>query len=297
MPTFPAGQSTTATAHLRFEDVTQDGRMLPTSIPSSLAYLWRDVLVPHRGSRNALAQGIFPILTRLTITSHEQPIRVDRPIDIRAGFELARDPATERIFMNIWTELRGAAGKMSRSAAAGELALAGSLFAEHTFTRPLAPPDQRRVTRLGVDGYPDVPDTRYDAPSATTAQDLPAGASGSTSSPPIPSSTRSRSTRPTPTSTSTRSCTSACSSRPRIAGSPRPGERCVCARARWISRIASPASPAIASAYSSGCSTTARRDLSSEKTPNRGVTSALSSAVSHRLPARQGGCIGRDRGY
>ena len=33
---------------------------------------------------------------------------------------------------------------------AGDLALAGTLFAEHTYTRPLAPPDQRKVTRFGV---------------------------------------------------------------------------------------------------------------------------------------------------
>jgi hypothetical protein len=176
MPTFPGDQSTTATAYLRFEDVTQDGRVHPIAVPSSLAYLWRDAIVPHPGARNALAQGVLPILTRLTLTSYDQPIRVDRSLDIRAGFQLARDPATERLYMNVWSEMRGTAGKLSRNATAGELTLAGSLFAEHTFTRPLAPPDQRRVTRLAAAGYPELPDTRYDAPAATTAQELPPGA-------------------------------------------------------------------------------------------------------------------------
>ncbi len=176
MPAFPGGQSTAATASLRYEDVTQDGHLLPIAMPSSLSYLWRNTLVAHPGARNALAQGVIPILTRLTLVSHDQAIRVDREVDIRAGFELARDPATERIHMNVWSEMRGAAGKLSRHVTPGEPALAGSVFAEHTFTRLLAPPDQRRVTRLDVDGYPNLPETHYAAPAATTAQDAPAGA-------------------------------------------------------------------------------------------------------------------------
>jgi hypothetical protein len=77
--------------------------------------------------------------------------------------------------MNVWAELRGAAGKLSRHVTPGELATAGTIFAEHTFTRLLAPPDQRKVVRLGVEGYPDVPETRYAAPAPTTAQEPPEG--------------------------------------------------------------------------------------------------------------------------
>jgi hypothetical protein len=77
--------------------------------------------------------------------------------------------------MNVWAELRGAAGKLSRHVTPGELATAGTIFAEHTFTRLLAPPDQRKVVRLGVEGYPDVPETRYAAPAPTTAQEPPQG--------------------------------------------------------------------------------------------------------------------------
>jgi hypothetical protein len=176
LPAFAAGQSTTATGFLRYEDVTQDGHLLPIAAPSSLAYLWRDAIVPHKGARNALAQGVIPILTRLTLTSHDQAIRVDRAVEIRAGFELARDPATERLYMNVWSDVHGAAGKLSRHTTAGELALAGSVFAEHTFTRLLAPPDQRRVTRLAVEGYPEIPETVYSAPAATLAEQAPDGA-------------------------------------------------------------------------------------------------------------------------
>ncbi len=179
MPVFPQTDSTTATGFLRFEDVTQDGRLIPIAIPSSLAYLWRDVISPHPGQRNAMKAGLIPILTRLTLISEDQPIRPDKALDIRAGFQLARDPATERIFMNVWSAVRGTAGRLSRKATAGELALAGTLFAEHTFTRLLAPPDQRRVTELDVEGYPKLPDATYAQPAPTTAQDPPEGATWS----------------------------------------------------------------------------------------------------------------------
>ena len=180
MPSFPPGQSTTTSAYLRYEDITQDGHLIPVAAPSALAGLWRDVLVHHPGARNAIQVGIIPILTRLTINSLEQRIRVDRPIESRTGFALAHDlqgDEASRLFMNVWCEIHGAAGRLGRSSAAtGELALAGTVFAEHTFTRPLAPPEQRKVTKLGVEGYPDVPDARHAAPPPTTAQEAPDGA-------------------------------------------------------------------------------------------------------------------------
>jgi hypothetical protein len=180
MPSFPPGHSTTTTAYLRYEDVTQDGHLIPVAAPSALAGLWRDVLRQHPGGRNALAVGIIPILTRMTINSLEQPIRVDRPIESTTGFQLAHDVTNgevSRLYMNIWCEIRGVAGRIARSEkATGELAPAATLFAEHTFTRPLAPPDKRKVLRLGVEGYPDVPETRYEAPAAISAQEAPPGA-------------------------------------------------------------------------------------------------------------------------
>jgi hypothetical protein len=177
MPSFPEGQAITAPGSLRFEDVTQDGRLQPIAIPPSLALLWRTVLAPHPGQRNAVKAGVIPILTRLTLVASEQSIRPDQPTEIRAGFLLTRDPAAERIYMNVWSQVHATAGRLARKATAGELELAGSLFAEHTFTRPLAPPDQRRVTELDVEGYPRLPETLYSAPAASTAQDLPDGAS------------------------------------------------------------------------------------------------------------------------
>ncbi|HEY3806775.1 MAG TPA: hypothetical protein VGL61_29430 [Kofleriaceae bacterium] len=177
MPEFPPGQSTVNRAYLRFEDVAMDGRMMPISMPPMMSGLWREVLVDHRGASNALKQGILPILTRLVMTSSGAAIRIDREVETRCGFELARDPATSKLFMNVWAATRGAAGKLSRAAAsAGELVDAGSLFAEHTFTRVLAPPGQRAVTELEVEGYPRIPETSYAAAPPTSAEDAPPGA-------------------------------------------------------------------------------------------------------------------------
>jgi hypothetical protein len=179
IPAFPDDQAATLEGHLRYEDVTQDGRLIPIAVPPALAGLWREVLVRHPGARAAATDGVIPILTRLTIETLDQPIRVDRPIATHCGFELARDDGPgdpERLYMNIWCELRGIAGRIVPHEPAGPLSLAGRLFAEHTFTRPFGPPDQRRVTRL-PSGYPEIPQARYAAPPAASAGEAPAGAS------------------------------------------------------------------------------------------------------------------------
>ncbi|HEY1553460.1 MAG TPA: hypothetical protein VGF94_01440 [Kofleriaceae bacterium] len=178
-PTFPAGQSTIAVMPLRFEDVTMDGRLIPLAIPPALAPLWRDVVVPHAGVRNALATGVLPILTRLTLHAEEHRVRADRPGEAFAGFLLAHHGATDddrRLYFNAWAEVRAPAGKLSRHAQAGDLVPVGTLFAEHTFTRPMGPPDQRRVSRLAVEGYPEIPEAYYDAPPPRSAGDMPPGA-------------------------------------------------------------------------------------------------------------------------
>jgi hypothetical protein len=180
MPSFPAGQSTIAPTALRFEDVTQHGHLLPIAMPPGLGPLWREVVVPHTGTRNAIASGVIPIMTRLTMVAHDIPVRADKPAEVHAGFVLAHDgdgEADRRLYFNAWVELRAAAGKLSQHARAGELVPAGALFAEHTFTRLLAPPEKRKVTRLAVDGMPEVPALRYAAPRPDTAREAPEGAS------------------------------------------------------------------------------------------------------------------------
>jgi acyl-CoA thioesterase FadM len=177
-PQFAPGHELVESAHLRYEDCAQDGRLLPIALPPALGPLWR-VVTQRAGSRNAIAVGVVPILTRLTFESFDQPIRVDRAIEIHAGFELAHaleHGEVGRLFMNVWSEVRGMAGRIGPRRQEATLVPAGRVFAEHTFTRLFAPPDQRKVTRLDVEGYPAVPEARYEMLAPATAHEAPAGA-------------------------------------------------------------------------------------------------------------------------
>jgi hypothetical protein len=176
-PVFRPEQSAITTTMVRYEDVAQDGRIMPIALPPAMSGLWHGVLRDHPGQRSSIAKGVLPILTRMTLESLDQPIRIDRPVESRAGFALAHDGEGDdtRIFMCVWAELAGAAGRIG-AREPGPLAPAGRLFSEHTFTRPVAPPDQRRVTRLDVDGYPALPEARYRCPAPTTAGEPPDGA-------------------------------------------------------------------------------------------------------------------------
>ncbi|MBL0216672.1 MAG: hypothetical protein IPQ07_22660 [Myxococcales bacterium] len=178
-PEFPPDQAVTSEASLRYEDCGQDGRLIPLALPPTMGGLWRGVISRHPGARNSVASGVIPILTRMTMVSYDQPVRIDRPIETRSGFVLAHDleqGEVSRLFMNVWTDVHGIAGRIGPRQVEGALSRAGTLFAEHTFTRLFAPPDQRKVTKLEVEGYPTIPETRYVSPPPKSAQEAPEGA-------------------------------------------------------------------------------------------------------------------------
>lgn len=178
-PAFPDDQHGKSEGHLRYEDVTQDGRLMPIAIPPTLSGFWRSVLVKHKGATLAGQQGIIPILTRLTITALDQHVRVDRMIESDTGFQLAHDLANgevSKLYMLTWSDVRGAAGRIVPRTPAGPLTLVGTQFAEHVYTRPFGPPEQRKITRFDVPGFPEVPELRYAAPAASTAGEAPDGA-------------------------------------------------------------------------------------------------------------------------
>src|ERR1044071_3691394 len=102
-----------------------------------------------------------------------------------AGFSSAphatAGAAVARLFMNVWTQIRGRphlpreAWDAARAAGpSGQLVLAGQAFTEHTYTRPFGPPDQRKVTSLaGIEGLPEVPEIRYHQPAPSSAAAAP----------------------------------------------------------------------------------------------------------------------------
>lgn len=176
-PELPPEQVFSERTYLRYEDIAQDGRLIPIAIPPCMNGLWQQTLGAHPGHLASLAQGVLPILTRITLESIDAKIRVDRAIDVRAGFWLAHHGAGDaaRIFMNLCVEVRGAAGRAG-GRTDGPLTLAGRMFAEHTFTRPFAPAGQRRVTQLAVPGWPPIPDAVHAPAPPETAGDAPPGA-------------------------------------------------------------------------------------------------------------------------
>ncbi len=170
----------TAEFALRYEDVAQDGRMTAIAFPPALGWtVWAKLLAGHPAERALAVQGIVPILSRLTIVGTDATIRVDAPATATGGYQLARrdvDGAVDKLFLNMWVEVHGAAGRMMPPTGPGAPVVAGTLFAEHTFTRLFASATDRKVTRFAVPGMPEVPSAHYDAPASTTAMELPAGA-------------------------------------------------------------------------------------------------------------------------
>ena len=68
----------TADFALRYEDVAQDGRMTAIAFPPALGWtMWAKLLAGHPSERALQAQGIVPILSRLTIVGTDATIRVD----------------------------------------------------------------------------------------------------------------------------------------------------------------------------------------------------------------------------
>lgn len=161
---------------IRYEDCAQDGRIMPIALPNHMSGIWAARAVTEH-ARVAVRDGVVPILTRMVLVSEPQPIRVDRLVESRSAFVLAhaRGDTGEvaRVHMNLWTEVWGVPGRIHDRHPDAPLALAGRVFAEHTFTRLLAPPDQRKVLALPDIGVP--PGVHQGSPPAAS-QGAPDGA-------------------------------------------------------------------------------------------------------------------------
>ncbi len=179
-PDLPADQVATAAFPLRYEDVAQDGRMMTTAIPPAIGWtVWRQLLGQHPSAKAMQQAGLVTILSRLTVDGSDEPIRIDRPAEATGGYQLAHhatDGVVDKLFLNMWVEVRGPRGRLVPPEPAGAPVVAGRVFAEHTFTRLFAPPDQRRVTRLELPGLPAVPPAVHPFAPPTTAMELPVGA-------------------------------------------------------------------------------------------------------------------------
>jgi hypothetical protein len=169
-----------ATVRLRWEDVAQDGRIMLTALAPAIDWtVWNGLLKDQPGVVEAEKQGLVAILSRISAEGTDEPIRVIEPVTARGTYELSHSVdergEVDRLFMNAWVDVRGVRGRIYPPESGPEVP-AGKIFVEHTFTRLFAPPDQRRVTSLGIPGLPPVPPRRYAAPGWATAMQVPASA-------------------------------------------------------------------------------------------------------------------------
>jgi acyl-CoA thioesterase FadM len=167
----------TARVHLRFEDVTQEGRLVLEALPNALGpTIWRGILAHDPSSSATFAAGIVPILSRFVLEGAPGPFSANVPVEAEGTCQLARAD-DGRFMLDMWADLYGPIGRTYGSTEkAGERALAGRVLAEHVLTRPFAPPGERRVTSLDFPGAPKVTATRPPPPAYEVIASVPEGA-------------------------------------------------------------------------------------------------------------------------
>ena len=176
-PPAPETPGAQARVHLRYEDVSQDGRLLLEVLPNALgSAVWGAQLARDPFAQACLASGVVPILTRFVIEGAPGPFGIATPLGVVGRFSLGEHPG-ERVFLNMWADLTAPIGRTypPQPDDAGTMAPAGRIFGEHVFTRLFAPPGERRVKKLEVAGAPaSIP--RYEARPFASMFDVPASA-------------------------------------------------------------------------------------------------------------------------
>jgi hypothetical protein len=166
--------------HLRYEDVSQDGRLVLEAMPQALGAVWR-LLSGRRPAR--LVEGVVPILSRVVVEGGEGPIAVGPGAEADGNFSLSQvrnaDGGVDRVILAMWASISAPIGRTHGPPPprAGDKVVAGTVFAEHVFTRPFGPREDRKVRALvGLDGAPFVPEETYDFKPPESALALPEAA-------------------------------------------------------------------------------------------------------------------------
>ncbi len=166
-----------AAVPLRFEDVTQDGRLVLEALPNAIGpTVFNGILRNDPGWRALFKNGIMPVLTRFLLEGTPGPFSAEGKADAEGTCRIARSD-DGRFVLDVWVDLWAPIGRTyGRTPRQGERALAGRVAAEQVFTRPFAPEGERRVTTLDFDGAPEVTDTRPALPPPESIAILPEGA-------------------------------------------------------------------------------------------------------------------------
>ena len=176
------GQRLSGLFDLRYEDVTQDGRVVLTSLPVALGTLWSS-LAGDAATRKAMrVAGILPILSRFELEGGPGPFGVDKPVRVEGGYALSHavdgEGRVARVMLDLDAELLAPKGRtnLPKPDDAGQEAVVGRMRAEHVFTRPFGPSEERRVRELPLPGGAFVPASSRVFRSARSTIDPPAGA-------------------------------------------------------------------------------------------------------------------------
>jgi hypothetical protein len=170
-PAVPDEARTTGTSALRYEDVSQDGRVALLGLPHAIGdVVWQKLLLRHAVAR-ATRAGLIPVLSRFVIEGGEGPVSVRKPLSVDARYRLAHtvdgNGLVDRLLLEMWASLT-APRAHTHGGGDGATIFAGRVYAEHVFTRLFAPPAERKVLRLDFEGLPPVPPVRtvWRAPAA-----------------------------------------------------------------------------------------------------------------------------------
>jgi len=169
-PPSPDVQRATGSYPIRFEDLSQDGRVhLEPLVASIDATIWRPMLGKSAVSHALHASGVRPVFTRLALEVGPARVQLGEMLTAEGVYELAHEPdgqgGARRLFLNMWTTIWVEPGTHR-----GERASVGRLFAEHQLTRPHAPPGERRVVTMP--GAEPLPRAEYRTPRHELLLDL-----------------------------------------------------------------------------------------------------------------------------
>jgi hypothetical protein len=165
---------------VRFEDVTQDGRFVLEALPNAVGpAIWQAIIQKDPGFIALFNNGLLPMLTRFELEGTAGPFSAHATVEAEGACCIVRteEGPEVRFVLEMWADLYAPIGRTYGSARRqGERALAGRMRAEQTFTRPFAPPGERRVTSLDFPGAAPVHSSRPPSPPGETVASLPSGA-------------------------------------------------------------------------------------------------------------------------
>lgn len=166
----------------RFEDIAQDGRLMITALLPGLGITGWRALLKQGFAQRLMGTGMLPILSRLVIEGSGGPFSVNGAMKLRGtyGFSHVLDAQGEvdRIQLAMWLEASLPIGVTYGAPPdnAGEMTVAGRVYAEHTITRPFAAKEDRRVRRIDVEGLDPVPGPTVAGFAVAANASLPEGA-------------------------------------------------------------------------------------------------------------------------